>query len=38
MKREKWNRLASVLAAAPTLPGAFGGGSTLPVKAEREEM
>lgn len=25
MKKEKWKRAASVLAAAPTLTGAFGG-------------
>lgn len=27
MKREKWDRLASVLAAPPTLTEAFGGGA-----------
>lgn len=38
MKREKWDRLASVLAAPPTLTEALGGGRMLPVKAEGDQL
>lgn len=37
MKREKWDRLASVLAAPPTLTEALGG-RMLPVKAEGDQL